>query len=362
MYYGIKRALIIFFCSSFALSLCAEKSIVENFIDGFKEVIEAGRVYIENTDRIADKQAVYACAHQYINQLKTQPYPKEKVSEFYACLKPITESEYSDNNMQFGGFEAYFLELENDEEFNNRWFINRWGAKQLIKLPHPLMLLKKAADDIGQYAFLDKKIPGHNHTSRQRFVNAIKDCILLILDQQNNGCKIFELKLKEKVSILADLCENHTVFQAEEMTEAQKNELVENQYPSETLIEMGQKIAGILASAGALLILPYKERVRLGVDVAQVLFPTYSSILRERTENRDLKLSMNDLVKLGDEEIKAVEQGRVPGKLEDDYDAKFFTVNAILYQVNKLQETKSAKSVKKAEFKEKNPLENIFKI
>ena len=329
----------------------------ENLFIGLKDVIDAGKVYAEDTDRMTDKLALYACADQYVDALTFQPTNKEKISEYHACLRTVSESEYAETNKQFVGFEPYLIQYEDEEEYNKRWAITKLLSKTTVKLPHPLALLKKAAEDLGKFAFVNAVDEQKNYKPRDRFVVTIKDAMLLVLDRQKYGKQTFETKLKEKLAILADLCAKNTVFQKDELAD-KKDEQLESEYSSETLIDLGQKIGSILASAGGQHVLPYEERIKLGVEVAQVLFPVYSSILRANAEGKDLKLGMSELVKLGDEEIQSFEKNK--GSLEGDFDAKFYAISMILFQLNKLQESKSTKSVKKAEFKEKNPLENAF--
>jgi hypothetical protein len=353
--------LIFFVCSNFTTAAYTQTKAIESLLGGLREVIDAGKVYVEDTDLLTDKLAVYSCADRYTHDLTFQPKSKEKISEYYACLKSANENEYSSKNTQFAGFEEHLIQFEDDEEFNQRNWFSKFMSKKVVKLPPPLALLKKTAEDIGKFAFINTA-ERLSYKPRDRFAVTIKDALLLILDRQKYGEQAFDTKLREKLTILASLCIQNTVFQAEESPITQQSEAIESEYSAETLIEMGQRIGAILASAGGQLVLPYKEKVTLGVDIAQVLFPIYSSILRERAENKDLKVGMSELVKLGDEEIKIVEKVKAPGQLEDDFDAKFYAVAAILYQINKQQASKSTKSVKKAEFKERNPLENAFKL
>ena len=354
----------IFFCCTAAMAAQANGTpAVDSFFNGLKEVVDAGKVYVEDTDRFADKLTVYECADRYVKDLTFQAKTKEKIAEYYTCLKSASESEYSDKNAQFSGFESHRIDHEDDEEYSKRnYFIQFVTYKTILKLPHPMALLKKAAEDIGKFAFLNT-VDGLTYKPRDRFVLTIKEIGLLILDSHKFGQQAFETKLKEKLAILAGLCAKNTVFQAEETVNAEKNEHIEAEYSAETLIELGQKIGGTLASAGGQHILPYQERVKLGIDTAQVQFPIYSEMLRKQAESKkDLTLAMSDLVKLGDEIVQCVESSTNPAQIQDDFDAKFYAIAAILFHLNKLQESKSTKSVKKAEFKEKNPLENAFKL
>lgn len=369
MYNELKLGLMFLVCSSFAVGLAQESQVlpvspVDVLLEGLRQVIEVGKVYVENAERLDDKQELYRCADEYISKFLSGTPDKKILSDYYACLKPVSESEYGEKNTQLAEFVPYLIPFEDEEAWKNfAWYqtVANLNKVPVVKLPHPAALLKKAAEDIGKFAFVNK-VEEVGYSPQARFVVTLQDALLLLLNRQKHGELAFEAKLKAKLTVLAELCAKYTIFKAKKLSEVEKNEKTENEYSSKVLIDLGEKIAAILASAGGRQILPYEDKVALGVAVASVLHSTYTSYLKEAAEGRQYVVSGNQLVKLGDEEIKSIEKTKAPDKLEDDYDAKSYAMGAIVHQIKVLKDTKAAKSVRMAEFQEINPLEDAFKV
>ncbi len=365
----LKLGLIFFVCSSFAAAETAmaapeiiktQLSMIDVLLHGLRDTIETGKQYVEDTERFQDKLQAYSCAEQFLDRLTfIKNRTLEAMKEYHTCLKLVNEGEYSEKNIQFSGFEPFAIQFDDEEDWNARY--TSFFSKNKITLPHPMALLSKAADDIGKFAFQDRA-DDKAGSPRARFVIFVKEALRLILNRNNDGDLAFEGKLHKKLDALAALCKNDAVYEVKEPTQS-PGEQINSELSDELLLDLGQKFTAILASAGGKLVLPFNEKVKMGAATAKVLYPTYTGMLKEREEKTgNWVLTKNDLVKLGDEVIKEIAKFKKPGQLEDDYDAKSAAVEEMLLSIRKIQESKSIKTVKKAEFKEAKPLENSFRF